>query len=1007
MYMNHEQNYYAMKITVKLILTSLVILVLSRLQAQNYDEVIKAVASDRAAHDYFGYNVSISGNYAIIGAYAEDEDASGLNTLQVAGSAYIFESDGAGNWSEVQKLVASDRAANDRFGISVSISGDYAIIGATGADSNTGSAYVFERDGGGTWTEVQKLEAFDKGLGDYYGVVSISGNYAIIGAQSEDQDGNNLNTLAEAGSAYVYERDEFGYWDEVIKLIPSDRGAGDRFGTSVSVSGDNIIIGARLEDEDADGLNTASNAGSAYVFERDAFGNWNEVQKLVASDRGASDQFGYSVSISGNYAIIGAFYEDEDANGQNTISSAGSAYLFENDGAGTWAEVQKLVASDRGGSDLFGLSVSISGNYAIVGAYQEDEDADGLNTTSNAGSAYVYKRAGSGNWAEVQKLVASDRDVDDQFGLSVSISDNYAIVGANREDEDADGLNTASDAGSVYILEAPNPPVFTSSTSAEVTENISTADVVLDFQANDGDGGALDANLTYALSGTDAGDFTLDADDGELRFAVSPDFENPSDDAGINEYHITVTADDTDGSSEIQDIIITVTNLDDTAPVFTSGTSLSVFENFTISQVIYTATATDEGTVTYSLGGTNQASFGLGVNSGELTFNESPDFETKSSYGVTITATDNLNYSTDLALTITINDLDENSPVFTSGTSASIDENSAISTVVYTATATDEGTVTYSLGGTDQASFGLGVNSGELTFNEYPDFETKSSYGVTITATDNLNYSTDLALTITINDLDENSPVFTSGTSASIDENSAISTVVYTATATDEGTVAFSLAGTDGSSFSIDASTGAMTFVSSPDFETQSSYAVSVMATDDSGNEADLSLTVIINDIVVIGDINGDETINDGEIAGDIDLDGQIGTGEVAGDTNGDGVIGTGEVEGDVNGDGVINNGEIEGDTNGDGQLSASEGSPLGVGRLDRILIYPNPAAKFLVIETDEPVSLNFFHLNGQLAKSLDNVRGQIRLSDLKTGWYLMEIVSGNERFVRKILKTN
>ncbi|MEL6561574.1 MAG: cadherin domain-containing protein, partial [Bacteroidota bacterium] len=163
--------------------------------------------------------------------------------------------------------------------------------------------------------------------------------------------------------------------------------------------------------------------------------------------------------------------------------------------------------------------------------------------------------------------------------------------------------------------------------------------------------------------------------------------------------------------------------------------------------------------ITYSLGGNDASSFNLGASSGEMTFITSPDFETQSSYSVTITATDNSNNSTDLLLTITVNDLDEGAPVFTSATDISVDENIPTSEIIYTATATDAGTITYSLGGSDANSFNLGASSGEMTFITSPDFETQSSYSVVITATDDSNNATDLMLTISVNDLDEGVPL--------------------------------------------------------------------------------------------------------------------------------------------------------------------------------------------------------------------------------------------------------
>ncbi|NBU02839.1 MAG: T9SS C-terminal target domain-containing protein [Bacteroidetes bacterium] len=177
--------------------------------------------------------------------------------------------------------------------------------------------------------------------------------------------------------------------------------------------------------------------------------NWTPVKKIVASDRATSDEFGISVAISGDYLIVGAYAEDEDASGNNSFNGAGSAYIFKNN-AGNWVQLNKIVASDRSFVDRFGEAVDISGDYAIVGAYFESQDASGGNTLTTSGSAYIFKNT-AGSWKQVNKLVASDRSAEDRFGEAVAISGNYAMVGAWNEDEDANGSVTMNDAGSVYI----------------------------------------------------------------------------------------------------------------------------------------------------------------------------------------------------------------------------------------------------------------------------------------------------------------------------------------------------------------------------------------------------------------------------------------------------------------------------------------------------------------------------------------------------------------------------
>ena len=394
--------------------------------AYHRNETAKLTASDGAAGDRFGYRVSISGNVAIVGAYEDDDNGNG------SGSAYIYEmNESAGHWDEVAKLTAADGTAGDDFGRGVSISGNTAIIGANYDDDNgngSGSAYVFEKnESTGHWNETAKLTASDGAEGDKFGrSVSVSGNIAIVGAYEDDDKDS------DSGSAYLFEKDETtGQWIETAKLTASDGAANDEFGRSVSVSGNVVIVGA-LYDNDK-----GSDSGSAYVFEKDqSTGHWNQTAKLTASDGAAYDEFGHSVSVSGHIVVVGAYYDDKN-------NGIGSAYVYEKDAStGYWSETAKLTASDGAPDDLFGVSVSISDNIVIVGAYYDDDN------DRNSGSAYLFERDDStGQWGEVAKLTASDGEADDYFGRSVSISGKAAVVGAYLED------SNGSSSGSAYVFD--------------------------------------------------------------------------------------------------------------------------------------------------------------------------------------------------------------------------------------------------------------------------------------------------------------------------------------------------------------------------------------------------------------------------------------------------------------------------------------------------------------------------------------------------------------------------
>jgi len=391
---------------------------------QTWEELLKINASDAAAGDDFGYAVAIDGDRAIVGANSNDDVGSN------SGAAYIFEKiDDA--WVEVQKITASDATSGDLFGISVGISGNYAIVGAHLNDemgSNAGAAYIFEYDGA-SWTEDTKLIASDAAAGDFFGFsVSISGDNALVGARFENNQ----------GAAYVFNLSG-GTWSETTKLTASDANTDDWFGQSVCITGTHAIIGANQNDD------AGINSGSAYIFSLSG-GVWSEVQKLTASDEMSDDYFGWSVSISGERAVVGTILNDDAG------SASGSVYVFELSG-GVWSETQKLTASDAATFDYFGQSVSVSGDHILIGANRNDDDG------ADSGLAYMFKLDG-GTWVESQLLSASDAAGGDFFGHSVAISGNQAIIGANRNDDDG------SNSGSAYIFIDPTPCLASSSSFA-------------------------------------------------------------------------------------------------------------------------------------------------------------------------------------------------------------------------------------------------------------------------------------------------------------------------------------------------------------------------------------------------------------------------------------------------------------------------------------------------------------------------------------------------------------
>ena len=355
----------------------------------------------------FGAAVAIRGDRAIVGAPSSN---GGI------GTAVVFRFDGL-QWSVEQVLAPAgpDAGVPRDFGAAVAIQGDWIIIGAQrSADQGTngGSAFVFHHDGD-SWVQVQKLLPIDVALGDQFGnAVAIDGDTILIAACGDNAP------APDSGSAYVYTFDGTN-WIESQKLLAADAAAGDFFGRSLAMGGDAAIIGADGDDD------LASAAGSAYIFHHNG-ASWVQEQKLHAPDGQAFDSFGWSTSISNDAALIGAFRDDDNGN------SSGSAHVFRHNGA-AWVHEQKLMPDDASANDLFGISVSIANDHAVIGAALDDD----LGTDS--GSAYSFGFDGK-MWNQSAKITAADGSEFNGFGYSVSLWGDAAIAGSWN---DADsGSNT-------------------------------------------------------------------------------------------------------------------------------------------------------------------------------------------------------------------------------------------------------------------------------------------------------------------------------------------------------------------------------------------------------------------------------------------------------------------------------------------------------------------------------------------------------------------------------------
>jgi len=340
----------------------------------------------------------------------------------------------------------------------------------------------------------------------------------VAGANLEDSnatgvDGNQSDNSAEdSGAAYVFVRSGAN-WSQQAYLKASNTGEFDRFGISVAVSGNTVVVGAYLESSNATGVNgnqsnnSAANSGAVYVFVRSGT-SWFQQAYLKAFNTGEFDRFGISVGVSGDTVVVGANLEDSNVTGvngnqsDNSASASGAAYVFERSGT-SWSQQAYLKASNTGAGDEFGYSVAVSGDTVVVGANLEDSNATGVNenqsdnSAGNAGAAYVFGRSGA-SWSQQAYLKASNTGVGDEFGWSVAVSGDTVVVGAYPESSNATGVNgnqsdnSASVSGAVYVFPR-SAPVLTLRGKSKI--RTTKARFTLKGFASDADGNLLRVEL--------------------------------------------------------------------------------------------------------------------------------------------------------------------------------------------------------------------------------------------------------------------------------------------------------------------------------------------------------------------------------------------------------------------------------------------------------------------------------------------------------------------------------
>ncbi len=456
-----------------------------------------AAVGTTQAGDYFGSSVAVSGDTVVVGAPNEDSASTGVNSAPdedatSSGAAYVFVRSGTG-WAQqayLKPAAVGTTQAGDYFGSSVAISGDTVVVGAYGEDSATtgvnstpnegktdsGAAYVFVRSGT-VWTQQAYLKPAAVGSAtDWFGrSVAVAGDTVVVGAYGEDSSTTGVNSTpnegsADSGAAYVFVRSGT-VWAQQAYLKPAVVGttqAEDHFGWAVAVAGDTAVVGAYGEDSSTTGVNAspdedAPDSGAAYVFVRSGT-VWTQQACLKPAAVGATqagDRFGWSVAVSGDTAVVGAYGEDSAATGVNSspdegATDSGAAYVFARSGS-VWTQQACLKPAAVGttqAGDWFGWSVAVAGDTAVVGAREEDSSTTGVYSEPDegafsSGAAYVFARSGT-VWTQqayLKPAAVGTTQAVDWFGTSVAVAGNTAVVGAPREDSAATGVNSAPDEG--------------------------------------------------------------------------------------------------------------------------------------------------------------------------------------------------------------------------------------------------------------------------------------------------------------------------------------------------------------------------------------------------------------------------------------------------------------------------------------------------------------------------------------------------------------------------------
>jgi hypothetical protein len=368
-----------------------------------------ATAEDATPGDNFGYSVKVSGMYAVVGA---PDDKIGNNSVQ--GSAYVFKKEN-GVWSQQAKLLASDGAAEDFFGTSVDIDGDYIVVGAPSKRVNgmesAGGIYVFYRSGN-QWNQQAMLLASDPDSGDQFGgAVAISGSYLIAGAPF-----NDVSAQPDRGNAYIFSRSGTT-WTQHAIISPTFGLPGDQIGKSVDIDGDKVLIGAPFDDN-----NNTVNAGCAYIYKRN-LNLWFGEYHFLPQSAQENSHFGTSVAMDDTTVVIG--WPQLDYSG---YLSLGIVCVYFYNGT-TWYRHSDITPSEQREGLSFGSEVGISHGSIVIGVPQNH-----VGYAYAQGKAWVYQQHGS-QWQVTRSIVDDHGQPHDYFGFGAGIDGHEVIIGSYQKND--------------------------------------------------------------------------------------------------------------------------------------------------------------------------------------------------------------------------------------------------------------------------------------------------------------------------------------------------------------------------------------------------------------------------------------------------------------------------------------------------------------------------------------------------------------------------------------------